>query len=65
MQDYSNPVSRNTQKAIAPGVAGSAAAIPSKVSVPFPQTANMPQGGNMKGPSAPQGFDSGLKPGMV
>ena len=59
MQDYSNPsASRNQVRAAEP-------VIPGKVSVPFPQTANQPQGGSNKAKSIPGFTGGGVKPGKV
>lgn len=59
MQDYSTPsASRNQVRAAEP-------VIPGKVSVPFPQTANKPQGGGNKAKSVP-GFTGGsVIPGKI
>ena len=59
MQDYSTPsASRNQVRAAEP-------VIPGKVSVPFPQTANQPQGGSNKAKPIPGFTGGGVKPGKV
>lgn len=60
MQDFNNPAARNQSRA-------AGGTLPGKVSVPFPEKANKPQGGNGTGgkAKAPAGFNNGLINGKV
>lgn len=71
MQNYSNPsAQRNTFRAADAGPVGGNQSqgkgeIPGKVSVPFPEKANKPQGGSGGVKSNPPGFNQGIIPGKV
>ena len=70
MQNYSNPAQRNTFRAGDAGPTGGNQSqgkgeIPGKVSVPFPEKANKPQGGSGGVKHTPPGFNQGEKPGKV